>query len=82
MFDSLKDLENFVRSDIYKETKKDILLFNANLKMKRNVSDILELKTQITEYFEILRKKDHRMYIVFSLNKKMLEDEINNKLNT
>lgn len=81
MFDSLKDLESFVKSEEYKDTKKDILMFNANLKMKRNISDILDLKIQINEYFEELKEKDKRMYIVFSLNKKILEDEINSKIN-
>ncbi|MCC7552518.1 hypothetical protein KO317_02525 [Candidatus Micrarchaeota archaeon] len=81
MFEDLKDLENFVRSEEYKQTKKDILMFNANLKMKRNFSDILELKAQITEYFEGLKENNYRMYIVFSLNKKILDDEINLKIN-
>lgn len=80
MFESLDDLESFVRSAKYKETKRDILLFNADLKMKKTTEDVWNLKREIEEYFEDLKNTDTRMYIVFALNKKLLEDEINYKL--
>ncbi len=82
MFESLDDLESFVTSEEYKGTKRDIIIFNANLKMKRTFEDVLSLQKEINNYFKELREKDNRMYIVFSLNKKLLEDEIKSKLNS
>ncbi|MFA5382433.1 MAG: hypothetical protein WC356_04650 [Candidatus Micrarchaeia archaeon] len=81
MFDSLEDLQNFISSKDFQNTKKKIILFNADLKMKQKYEDILNLKTQVNLYFEELRKNNYKLYVVFSLNKKILEDEIKSKLN-
>lgn len=79
MFDSLSEIEKIVKSEDFKFIKKKILLFDANLRMMRTSSDLIELRNDMDTFFDHL-KKNPQLSIIFSFNKYLLYKELEERL--
>lgn len=81
MIDSLGQIEEMLQSTDYYETKKKILIFRSNLKLKRGLKGILDLKKDADTYFKQLNNVKPELSLMFYRNIRQFYDELYMKAN-